>query len=159
MFLSEITKGNNLLNKIALIKSKNFLLFLRLLMGVVFIASGMSKIISPGDFGKIIYSYNLVSKEWVVMLSLIIPYTELSLGLMLILNLHVRLAGAVLIFMLVLFTGVSAYQYALGKVNDCGCFGKLLKRQNDWKLILENSVMLVILGCMLFLENKKGQKK
>ncbi len=147
-------------NKIPLIlKTNNFTLFLRLMMGVIFIASGMSKIISPGDFGKIIYSYNLVSKEWVVMLSLIIPYTELSLGLMLILNLHVRLAGAVLIFMLVLFTGVSAYQYALGKVNDCGCFGKLFKRRNDWKLILENTAMLIILGGMLFLAKKERTNK
>ena len=147
-------------NKIPLIlKTNNFTLFLRLMMGVIFIASGMSKIISPGDFGKIIYSYNMVSKEWVVMLTFIIPYTELILGLMLILNLHARVAGTLLSFMLVVFTAVSAYQYAVGNVNDCGCFGKLFKRQNDWKLILENTAMLIILGGMLFLAKKERTNK
>lgn len=143
-------------DKIALIiENKNFPLFLRLLMGVVFIASGMSKIISPGDFGKIIYSYNIVSKEWVVMLTFIIPYSELILGMMLILNLYPRIAGALLLLMLLIFTGASAYNYALGNVTDCGCFGKLFKRQNDWKLIVENTAMLLILGCMLFLPEKE----
>ena len=86
-----------------------------MLMGVVFIASGMSKIIAQSDFGKIIYSYNMVSKEWVIMLSFIIPYSELILGTMLILNLYPRIAGALLTGMLLIFTGVSGHSIFFSK--------------------------------------------
>jgi uncharacterized membrane protein YphA (DoxX/SURF4 family) len=98
----------------------------------------------------------MVSKEWVVLLSFIIPYSELILGMMLILNLYSRLAVIALIGMLLIFTGISAYSYATGNISDCGCFGKLLKRQNDWKLLLENTAVLFLLGLMIV---KKQERK
>jgi len=155
----ENAKGNVLTATFkSFVYSKNFMLVLRIALGTLFILSGISKILNQTDFGKIIYSYNLVSKEWVIMLSFIIPYSELILGMMLILNLYPRIAIRFLIVMLIVFTGISAYSYATGNVSDCGCFGKLLKRQNDWKLILENAALAFALTGIYLLPKKEREK-
>ena len=51
-----------------------------------------------------------------------------------------------LIGMMVVFTTVSAYRYYTGDVSDCGCYAKFLKRQNDYKLLMENTLIIVLLA-------------
>jgi hypothetical protein len=52
--------------------------------------------------------------------------------------------------MMLLFTAVSAYRYYTGDVSDCGCYAKFLTRQNDWKLILENTLIIFLLALNFF---------
>jgi hypothetical protein len=56
--------------------------------------------------------------------------------------------------MMLLFTAVSAYRYYTGDVSDCGCYAKFLKRENDWKLIVENTLIIFLLA-LNFLNFKK----
>ena len=111
----------------------------------------------PVSFGKVVLSYNLLPKDWVVTLALVIPYAEFILGLALLLNLYPKTAAYAALGMVAVFTAVAMYRYASGDVSDCGCFGKLLERQNDWKLLLENTAVLFLLG--LLIVNKEERKK
>ena len=63
-----------------------------------------------------------------------------------------------ILVVLLIFTIVSAYRYIIGDVSDCGCFGKIIERKNDWVLIVENSFVMILLS-IIFITSKKGSVK
>lgn len=126
-------------------KNKKIIIFFRVLTGLVFIVSAMGKIMDLPQFGRIIYSYSVVPDSWVAVLAIIIPYLELSLGIMLILDLYSGIAGFIGFILIFFFTLISMYRYINGDVSDCGCFGKLIQRDNDLTLLAENLVLMTAL--------------
>ena len=146
----------NKLKKIAF--NKKFQLGLRIILGLFFILSALAKIYDPLTFGKALKAYAFLPQSWVGPLVLIIPYAEFILGLALLIKLYEKQALLLLIIMMLIFTTVSAYRYYTGDVSDCGCYAKFLKRQNDWKLILENTLIIFLLA-LNFLNFKQKEVK
>ena len=125
-----------------LLRNHWFQLGLRIVLGMLFLVAGLAKIFDTAAFAKVISNFTLAPESWVIPLAIFIPYAEVILGLMLLLNFYLRFAIGAGSILLVVFTGVSLYEYVLtGNAADCGCFGKLLARQNNWSLFLENAVM------------------
>lgn len=119
--------------------------FFRIVISAVLIVSAVGKIYGIVDFGRVVYSYNLLPDNLIIPVTYLVPYLELSIGLMILLNLQPQWAYAAGIVMLTIFTVVSFIRYINGDISDCGCFGSIIKRQNDWKLFLENSVLVVLI--------------
>ncbi len=119
---------------------------LRIILGLFFILSALAKIYDPLTFGKTLKAYAYLPQSWVAPLVLIIPYAEFILGLALLIKLYEKQALLLLIGMMVIFTTVSAYRYYTGDVSDCGCYAKFLKRQNDYKLLMENTLIILLLA-------------
>jgi uncharacterized membrane protein YphA (DoxX/SURF4 family) len=143
-------------NKIKIIlQNYKFLIGLRIVLGLFFVVSGLAKIVDLSTFGKAIDSYHIVSDNWVVFLSIIIPYVEFVIGMALIINLFPKYTTLSAIILLLIFTAISAYRYFNGDVSDCGCFGKLIERKNDLKLLVENSVLMLFLALQIVLNKKK----
>jgi uncharacterized membrane protein YphA (DoxX/SURF4 family) len=127
------------------LNNKKVFIFVRLLIGFAFFISAILKIIDPIEFGRVIYSYSIVPNSWVAILSLVIPYLELFLGLMLLLDLFSGTASLIGLVMVLCFTVISMYRYINGDVTDCGCFGNFIKRENDLTLLVENLVFITAL--------------
>ncbi len=128
---------------------------LRITLGLIFLVAGLAKIFDMAGFVQTINQYDIVPANFHPSLAMLIAYGEVALGLMLLLSFYQRLAlfaGSILI---VLFSGVSLYYYLkTGNTADCGCFGKLLARQNNWQLFVENAVILgALLVCWKFSPN------
>lgn len=132
---------------------------IRILPGIFFMASGIAKIISPAEFGKVITSYQIVPYVWVVTLTLVIPYLEFIIGMALVINLYPKTISVLAMLMLVVFTAVSEYRYITGDVSDCGCFGKILQRKNDWTLLAENSILMFFLTIQIVSIKQKGKEE
>lgn len=126
------------------INNKRFQLILRIILGLFLSFSGVAKIMDLSAFGRAVNSFGLLPSTWVVLVTITIPYLELVLGLMLLLNLYAKPAYVTALTMLIVFTALSAYKYFSGDISDCGCFGKLLQRKTDEKLLIENALLMVL---------------
>ena len=133
-------------------------LALRIILGMFFILSAFAKIYDPFTFGKALKAYAFLPQSWIAPLTLIIPYAVFILGMALLIKLYEKPTLLLLIAMMLLFTAVSAYRYYTDDVSDCGCYAKFLTRQNDWKLIMENTLIIVLLA-VNFLNFKYGEIK
>lgn len=94
---------------------------LRIAISVVFIWSGISKLMDPTEFAVIIDGYGLMPDAWILPLAIALPLLEMVFGFGLLLD--IRGSLAVITGLLILFMAVLSYGIWLGFDIDCGCFG------------------------------------
>lgn len=63
---------------------------------------------------------------------------------------RVSLSLLVLVFV---FTVVAFVRYQNGQVGNCGCFGQLIERSNNWRLFVENTALMIFLAAIHYLES------
>jgi uncharacterized membrane protein YphA (DoxX/SURF4 family) len=94
---------------------------IRALLSVIFLWSGISKLMNPTEFSVIIDSYGLLPEVWTTPMAIILPLLEIIFGLGLILDIRGSLTG--ITGLLMLFMAILGYGIWLGLDVDCGCFG------------------------------------
>ena len=127
---------------------------LRVIVGFVFVASGLAKMWDIYGFSKIVSGYGVLPEGLVVPVSIIIPFIEFVLGVMVLVNFHVRTASLGLLAMVVIFTGFSAMKYFSGGASDCECFGDIVERKISWSFFAQN--LALVLG-LTITKNKKSE--
>jgi uncharacterized membrane protein YphA (DoxX/SURF4 family) len=107
----------------------------RILVGALFIFSGLIKANDPVGFGVKLEDYFLVFAETIplfgshTLLGLTVPMAwaicvfEVGLGIALLLGIQRRFVAWSLLVMIVFFTWLTGYSAVTGAVTDCGCFG------------------------------------
>jgi len=118
-------------------------LLLRIYIGGIFIAASMYKINYPGEFAETIASYQIVPFWGVNLMALIMPWTELICGLMLVLGLRTRAAGVLAGSMLAVFCVAIAAALARDIPIGCGCFTSV-EDPLSWKTLLRDLVWLAM---------------
>lgn len=94
---------------------------IRVSLSVIFLWSGISKLMEPTEFAVIINAYGLMPEAWILPLAIILPLFEIVFGLGLLLE--IRGSLAVITGLLMLFMAILSYGIWLGLDVDCGCFG------------------------------------
>ena len=94
---------------------------LRVLLGVVFLYSGISKSLDLSYFAQVINAFGILPSSLTYPAGLVIVTAELVLGLGIILDRRGALGG--LLLMLLGFIAVAGYAIFMGYDIDCGCFG------------------------------------
>jgi len=94
---------------------------IRVSLSVIFLWSGISKLMDPTQFTVIIDGYGIIPNAWVLPFAIIIPLLEMVFGLGLLLDIRGSLAG--IAGLLMLFLAILSYGIWLGLDVDCGCFG------------------------------------
>lgn len=94
---------------------------IRVLLGLLFFYSGVTKILHPGDFALVIEAYGLIPDFLVMPAAIGLPLLEIiaALGLLK----EVKGSLSIITGLLILFMGVLGYGLYLGLDIDCGCFG------------------------------------
>ena len=106
---------------------KNFIKYsipvIRILVGLVFFASGLFKVIDIASFRDIVISLGLFNGSLSFLASIIMPILELLLGLLLLLGVSTRITAIHINVLIILFSWVTFY--VLNNKPDllCGCFG------------------------------------
>lgn len=99
-------------------------LIARLVLGVVFMFAGVTKIVNIPLFQQNIRAYQLLPELWMSdALGYVLPVVEIIVALLLLVGLLTRGAAAVTLLMLVAFIIGIGWVWSQGISVDCGCFG------------------------------------
>jgi len=130
----------------------------RILIGIIFVFSGFVKGVDPLGTAYRLEDY-FVAFNWsffipfALFFSIFLCTLEFMVGIMLLLNLRMKLASWLLLLMMVFFTGLTLNDAINNPVPDCGCFGDAIKLTN-WQTFYKNLVLLP-LAILVFSYRKK----
>lgn len=134
--------------------------FSRLLVGIVFIFSGIVKGVDPLGTAYRIEDYFIAyGTEWAIPLALFLSISlctlEFVLGISLLFNAWIKRTAWLLFPLMVFFTLLTLVDALWTPVPDCGCFGDAIKLTN-WETFYKN-IVLIILSALIFRYRKRYQ--
>ncbi|MBU1098833.1 MAG: DoxX family membrane protein [Bacteroidetes bacterium] len=124
------------------ISNKYSLLFFRLVLGALFIFSGIEKITNPGAFAISIVNYKLVPLLFINFIAIVIPWLELLLGIFVLFGIETKETSALISVLLIGFTLMVIIALFRGLNIDCGCFGTITAEKVGMRKIMENLVFI-----------------
>lgn len=134
-------------------KTRPYLLLIgRLLIGLLFVFSGFSKLTRPIEyFQYTIGQFQIVPDFLLPTVSRILPWVEIIFGSYFLVGLWVYAAGVVLFILTFLFQVVLAQAVIRTlPIDDCGCFGgNFIHLKLLHSLMLDTVVLLVIIQITL----------
>ncbi|WP_034690620.1 BT_3928 family protein [Kaistella palustris] len=130
---------------------------LRILLALIFIASGFVKAVDVVGFSFKLEEYFSPSvfnmpffEKQALLLAVVVVVFELLLGLMLLLRIRLKITLAALIALCVFFAFLTFYSAYFDKVTDCGCFGDAVKF-TPWQSFFKDIALLLGLVATWFL--------
>ncbi len=131
---------------------------LRWFLGITFIYASYYKIMSPEDFAKVVYGYNLFPGVLINFIAIIIPFVELISGISLVLGIYPRSAALIINVMLLAFISILTINIIKGVEFDCGCFSAPDEGMAMSPIrMVGRDVIYLIMGLQIFLFN--GSRK
>lgn len=128
-----------------------------IVLGFLFVVSGVGKMMNAHGFGELISSYGF---DWFSILAPLIIIFELLIGICLILQIKPRLSLLFCGVLLLGFTTAFTYANLINGIEDCGCFGDISTDLPAWATYIRNIVMLVLVIVLWRYECKnKGDTK
>jgi uncharacterized membrane protein YphA (DoxX/SURF4 family) len=134
---------------------QRLVLALRLVLGAVFVYAAYTKLRQSWLlFALSIDSYQLLPQWAVLTLARTLPWTELTLGVLLVAGVWVRYTSIAAGAILALFFTIMVYQYAIGAGIDCGCFG--VGEALSWKTLARDGLLLAGAIALVWLTWRKA---
>lgn len=120
---------------------------LRILIGLVLLASGIEKTISPyQNFLFVIQAYNMLPSGLETAVAMILPWIELIVGIMLVTGYCVPLMLRLALLMFAMFIIVVAQALLRGlPIDQCGCFGQSIHIPPKVIVVIDSVTVLFIL--------------
>ncbi len=137
-----------------------FFWILRLLVGGLFVFSGLIKVNDPvGTAIKLEEYFDVFSNDIASFFYLLKPYTlplavflvvfEVVLGIMLLVGVRLKETVWALASMILFFTFLTFYSAYFNKVTDCGCFGDAIKL-TPWESFYKDIILLILISFLFF---------
>lgn len=128
--------------------------FCRITFALTFIVSGFFKAIDPWgtilSMNNYLAAYNLTAPDWVVaVFSIWLCGAELMMGCMLTFKVRIRLVSIFSVLSMTFFTILTFLSATVFPVEDCGCFGELVKL-TPWQTFAKNAVLLPMAICFWY---------
>jgi uncharacterized membrane protein YphA (DoxX/SURF4 family) len=96
----------------------------RLVIGALFLLAGLAKLAAPGSFSAALVAYSVLPVALVYWVSVLFPWTEVFLGLLLLTGTFTRAAAWGAVALLLFFCVLISQALLRGlSLEDCGCFG------------------------------------
>lgn len=128
----------------------------RILVGVLFIISGLIKLNDPVGFSYKLEEYfnaDVLNMEFLIpyalMIACFVVIFEVVLGVMLLIGFKTKFTVWSLLSMIVFFTFLTFYSAYFNKVTDCGCFGDALKL-TPWESFTKDVILLFLILILFF---------
>jgi uncharacterized membrane protein YphA (DoxX/SURF4 family) len=135
----------------------------RILVGVIFIFSGLVKLNDPaGTQIKLEEYFEVFATDWPVMHDFwmaLVPYAlyfsvlmcaaEVVLGVALLVSYKLKTTSWILLLLVIFFTFLTFYSAYYNKVTDCGCFGDFIKLK-PWTSFGKDIFLLVLILFILW---------
>lgn len=124
----------------------------RLGLAAIWLVSGSIKISDPGQTYVAVQAYEILPASMISPVATALPLLELVLGLMLLLGLATRVAGAASGVLLLVLIAAIAQAWARNLSIDCGCFGgggQVADGQTSYPLEILRDVGFLVLASWL----------
>lgn len=123
----------------------------RIILGVIFVAASIPKILSPSDFATILYGYALFPLSLINIIAIAFPFIELVTGLSLLLGIYPKSSLIIINLSLSFFIIIISFNLLRGHEFDCGCFavGDPSHVSAAGQLLVRDLILLII-GLYLF---------
>jgi uncharacterized membrane protein YphA (DoxX/SURF4 family) len=128
----------------------------RIIVGILFIISGLIKLNAPVGFSfklKDYFAPEVLNLEFLVPYALVIAIFvvifEVLVGVMILIGYAKKFTLWSLLLMIVGFTFLTFYSAYFNKVTDCGCFGDAIKL-TPWESFNKDIVLLVLILILFF---------
>ncbi len=128
----------------------------RIIVGVLFIISGLIKLNDPVGFSfklKDYFAPEVLDLEFLVpyalLIAIFVVIFEVLLGVALLLGYLKKFTLWSLLLMIVFFTFLTFYSAYFNKVTDCGCFGDAIKL-TPWESFTKDIILLVLILILFF---------
>ncbi len=134
-------------------KKKSLVTILRIALGAIFIYASFDKILHPYDFAKAIYNYQILPDILINPAAIILPWTELLCGILLVFGIWYPGALFLVNLMLMIFMASLVFNFLRGVNVYCGCFSTSMEDADAAsmiKTILRDSLFMVA-GWFLFI--------
>jgi uncharacterized membrane protein YphA (DoxX/SURF4 family) len=125
------------------------ILFFRLIVGIIFILSSISKLPHHSLFVAIVQSYRLLPDPLAMAYALALPWVELVLGAYLIFGILVRPSAIVTILTGISFLVANVSAIIRGELHCGGCFGETIPLLVSQALALD--IFILIVACLLLI--------
>jgi uncharacterized membrane protein YphA (DoxX/SURF4 family) len=138
----------------SILKRKEVLFLFRLVVGATFVYASIDKVLHPAQFAIAVRSYQILPVSVSNLFAVVLAWSELAAGLMLIAGLCTRKAAGAIFMMLVMFIAALSVVLVKGLVIDCGCFSTDGHMPVDYTLIIRNTLMAI--ACVLIMRFDTG---
>jgi hypothetical protein len=105
-----------------ILNKRKLLLFFQLILGFVFLFSGLKKIVNPGAFVEIVRNYKLLPDWGVNIFATVLPWMEFTLGSVMMLGLYIKQSAIAIVLLLLMFISAILINVLRGLDFSCGCF-------------------------------------
>lgn len=147
---------------IKIFKNQYLLFLLRIILGFVFVYSAITKIIDTPGFSDSISNYKLLPDFIINFFAIVLPWIELTAGLLLLLGISVKENAFIINFLLVVFLIAITINLIRGLDINCGCFGTQGGTKIGLTKLIENTILLffgiilMVFDSKVFILEKKG---
>jgi uncharacterized membrane protein YphA (DoxX/SURF4 family) len=128
----------------------------RIVVGVLFIISGLIKLNDPLGFSFKLEEYFSPAvldlpllEPYALAIALFVVILEVVLGITLLLGYQIRLTLWTLLGTIIFFTFLTFYSAYFNKVTDCGCFGDAVKL-TPWESFGKDAILLVLILILIW---------
>ena len=126
------------------------LFWVRLLVGAIFLAASIDKILDPGAFAQVVYNYQILPDSLINVTAIVLPSLELVLGSLLILGRWLPGTVALANLLFLAFFSSLLFNLARGLDVHCGCFSSSTQGNPTTIWYLVRDAIFLLLGGYLF---------
>ncbi len=119
-------------------------------LGLIFILSGVLKLMSVQDFELYVYGFGFLSFDYSVLISRILISIEILIGVLLLLGIYLHQVVRISFVILAGFSVFILYLIVAGNREHCHCFGNFIQLSHPVSL-LKNGILI---GGLLYISQK-----
>ena len=124
--------------------SPYLLLFARLCVGGVFLASATGKLLDKEGTAAGMSRYTFLPAGSGRVIANVLPWVEMAVGVLLVFGLFTIAAATAAIALFVVFTGFIVYDLTQGKNQSCHCFGRLSEERLTPMAVVRNITLMLL---------------
>ena len=125
-------------------------LFLRILVGAVFLMSGLTKLAAPRQFASDVRQYRIVPTPLSDAFAYTLPFGEVGAAALMLSGLYPQWAAAAMTVMLLAFMGAVGVVMVRGQSLSCACFGLLYRERVGWSTQIRDGILLAMALVVFF---------
>ena len=137
---------------------RNLPAIVRILLGIVFIYAALLKIADPVAFAGSVAAYQILPYFASYLTAAVLPFLELSCGLLLVCGYRVRGGALIIAAMNLVFMIALGAAIVRGLDIDCGCYKQGGAKTTPWTALLRDTVFLAMTIFVLKTETQRSRE-